>query len=350
MGSIESDSLDKTTIDLPIINISTFTSEVGKQALHAAAKYGFLYIDTASTTFTPEIIDRQFAISEKFFALPLDEKKNYQITMENKGWTGMHNEILDPKNQKRGDFKEAMNVGEFSVAGKPQQEMPAWMEEKTEELHEFEMRCKETCDRILDLLALGLEVEGEDGQAFFSKRHTNPSGSTVRLLHYPAVENGSFDEEADIRAGAHSDYGSCTLLFQRLGQPGLEIRTPDEKGWASVPVIPNGYTSTTLPPILLNIGDLLSYWTNDMLKSTVHRVIFPKGEKKDRYSIAYFCHPGNEEKLVAVPSKMVQDLKLEEGVEVGYGGGAATKRAITAKEHLNNRLRATYDFRKPLAA
>ena len=87
-----------------------------------------------------------------------------------------------------------------------------------------------------------------------------------------------------------------------------------------------------------------------MLKSTVHRVIFPQGETKDRYSIAYFCHPGNEEKLVAIPSKMVQGLELDEGVEVGYGGGATTERAITAREHLDNRLAATYDFRKPIGA
>lgn len=34
--------------------------------------------------------------------------------------------------------------------------------------------------------------------------------------------------------------------------------------------------SKTGVPILVNIGDLLSYWTNGLLKSTVHRVVFPK--------------------------------------------------------------------------
>ena len=349
MGSLGS-SNGNATIDLPIIDISEFDRATGRAMLDAATKYGFLYISTPSTVFTPEVIDREFALSEKVFSLPLDEKKEYQIDENNKGWTGMHNEILDPKHQKRGDWKEAFNVGEFSESGSPVQPLPDALASDTAQLYDFEMKCRQTCNSILDLLALGLEVEGPNSTTFFSTRHTKPSGSTTRLLHYPSVPDSvPMEAEVDIRAGAHSDYGSCTLLFQRAGQPGLEIRTPNDE-WAPVAVIPPAYesTSTTTPPILVNIGDLLSYWTNGLLKSTVHRVIFPGGEKKDRYSIAYFCHPANDEKLVPVPSQIVRDCKLEEGVEVGYGGGASKERAMTAKEHLMNRLEATYGFRKPV--
>jgi isopenicillin N synthase-like dioxygenase len=343
MGSL---GLRNEAINLPIIDISTFDKATGKAMLDASIKYGFLYIATPSTTFTPEVIDAQFALSQQLFALPTSQKSEYQIDENNKGWTGVHNEILDPKHQKRGDWKEAFNVGEF-INDVPNQPLPEILSNAESQLFDFETKCRETCARILDLLALGLEVEGEDAERFFSVRHTKPSGSTTRLLHYPSVpDEVPMEAEVDIRAGAHSDYGSCTLLFQRAGQPGLEIRTPDDT-WAPVAVIPEGYESST-PPILVNIGDLLSYWTNGLLKSTVHRVIFPAGEKKDRYSIAFFCHPANDEKLVPVPSKMVRDTKLDEGVEVGYGGGATKERALTAREHLMNRLEATYGFRKPV--
>jgi isopenicillin N synthase-like dioxygenase len=344
MGSLDNRN---DAIDLPIIDISTFDKATGKAMLDASIKYGFLYIATPSTTFTPQLIDAQFALSEKVFALPTPQKSEYQIDENNKGWTGMHNEILDPKHQKRGDWKEAFNVGEF-IDNKPNQPLPSVLSTAEPQLFDFESRCRSTCARILDLLALGLEVEGEDAERFFSVRHTKPSGSTTRLLHYPSVPDSvPMEAEVDIRAGAHSDYGSCTLLFQRAGQPGLEIRTPYDT-WAPVAVIPPSYesVSTTTPPILVNIGDLLSYWTNGLLKSTVHRVIFPAGEKRDRYSIAFFCHPANDEKLVPVPSRMVRDTKLDKGAEVGYGGGATKKRAMTAKEHLMNRLEATYGFRK----
>jgi len=98
---------------------------------------------------------------------------------------------------------------------------------------------------------------------------------------------------------------------------------------------------------LVNIGDLLSYWTNGLLKSTVHRVIFPKDARRggeDRYSIVYFCHPANETELTAVPSKMVQDRKAEIG-KVGYGGGTG-EATMNAREHLERRLAATYGVRK----
>ena len=81
------------------------------------------------------------------------------------------------------------------------------------------------------------------------------------MLYYPATKT---IEGTDLRAGAHSDFGSLTLLFQLPGQPGLEIKTP-EGHWASVPVDPSNGTSTggqdgeaqKALPILVNIGDLL---------------------------------------------------------------------------------------------
>lgn len=163
-----------------------------------------------------------------------------------------------------------------------------------------------------------------------------------------------------MRAGAHSDYGSITLLFQRPGQPGLEILTP-EGTWAPVPVQPpgcDGTKSSSFPPILVNIGDLLSYWTDGLLKSTVHRVVFPLAEQrlpnpKDRYSIVYFCHPLDTAELIPVPSEVVKEFREKNqgrGEVVGFGGGAGSwvpgERALTAKEHLEARLSATYGFRK----
>ncbi len=88
----------------------------------------------------------------------------------------------------------------------------------------------------------------------------------------------------DLSAKRHTP-GSLTLLFQRPSQPGLEIQTPDSV-WAPASVYPPGTEDDGFPPILVNIGDLLSYWTDGLLKSTVHRVVFPDGGRDNRYSMS----------------------------------------------------------------
>ena len=206
----------------------------------------------------------------------------------------------------------------------------------------------------MDLFGKALSIQ-ENG--WFAERHDlarGPTGSILRLLYYPAVEMPSSD--ADVRAGAHSDYGSVTLQFQRPGQPGLEIWAPSER-WESVPVDPTSHAGSTpgTLPILLNIGDVLSYWTNGLLKSTIHRVVFPQPapgvEIKDRYSMAYFCHPIHTTELEPVPSNLVQSMsgsaeaKTQLNKVKGLGGG----KVLTAHDHLDARLRATYEPKPPAA-
>ena len=108
------------------------------------------------------------------------------------------------------------------------------------------------------------------------------------------------------------------------------------------------------PPILVNIGDLLSYWTSGLLKSTVHRVVFPHGRDQqhgtadDRYSMVYFCHPLHSAELVPVPSKLVEEHRQQMGIgkdgnaDGAAGGGDAEGKVLTAQEHLASRLAATY--------
>jgi isopenicillin N synthase-like dioxygenase len=98
----------------------------------------------------------------------------------------------------------------------------------------------------------------------------------------------------------------------------------------------------------MNIGDLLSYWTNGLLRSRVHRVVFPSSGNGDgeetgtgvvegegdvdgpRYSIAYFCHPFGGAELGAVPSERVKGYKGG----LAEGNPYAERRVMTADEHL----------------
>ncbi|KAF2138868.1 uncharacterized protein K452DRAFT_300923 [Aplosporella prunicola CBS 121167] len=324
--------------DIPVIDIATPTPAVAKQLLAAASAHGFVFVRNHDIGLPPEDIQAMFALSRTFFESPYQVKAECPyVPDKNQGWVGMQRETLDPKTQKRGDFKEAFNVGEY-VDGRAAQPLPKPFAPHEAQLGRFADQCHGLCNKILRVFGMAFEIaEDEGGAEWFVKRHDRsqgPSGSILRLLYYPSVPTESHDE-TDIRAGAHSDYGSITLLFQLPGQPGLEILTR-ENAWAPVPVNP---LDDAVPPILVNIGDLLSYWTDGLLRSTVHRVIFPQGEQHrgaaDRYSMAYFCHPLDEARLVPVPSAIVR----EHGRDKGAGEAA---KVLTAKDHLVGRLAATY--------
>lgn len=282
-----------------------------------------------------------FVMSKGFFALPLEEKKKFALSAEtdNRGFGGINSERLDPATQKKGDPKEAFNIGKY-VNGKPIQPMPEFFNESdnAQIMSNMQNKLFDLSQRILKLLAMGLKIdESAGGCDWFANRHKRDSlsGSALRLLYYPGQKKT--DPEDVIRAGAHSDYGSIALLFQREGEEGLEILSPVSKKWEPVPYVAPKEPGMA-PPVVVNVGDLLSYWTCGVLKSTVHRVKFPakfQEEGTDRYSCVFFCHPERDVQLEPVPSAKIASVT---------GRGANEGKIITAQEHLDSRLSATYGY------
>lgn len=117
-------------------------------------------------------------------------------------------------------------------------------------------------------------------ESFFVPYHDR-TDSTLRLLHYPPLR--SAPAPGQLRAGAHTDLGGMNLLFQD-DEGGLEIQAPDGS-WIAAPAIPG--------TAIVNTGDLISRWTNGMLRSSPHRVVNPAGEAahKNRYSFVLFHSP-----------------------------------------------------------
>ncbi|KAK3378486.1 hypothetical protein B0H63DRAFT_248598 [Podospora didyma] len=335
-----------TVANIPVIDISGNQQQAAKELVDAAIEHGFIFIKNTGQDIPVEAVDGAFDLSRKLFSAPVEEKQSCVYQKNNRGWSSMKYETLDPKNQRVGDFKEAFNFGEF-VDGQAQQPIPPTIAPYEAQICAFRDLCYEMSLRINTLLGIGLEVDPPD---FFSAAHLREkgaSGTILRLLYYPPLANTDADRE-DVRAGAHSDYGSMTMLFRLKGQAGLEIQTR-ENTWAPVPVCPPGTENDPAPPILVNIGDLLSYWTNGLLRSTVHRVVFPGPGKEvvegetdtdPRYSMAYFCHPVGTMPLTPVPSERVR--KVNAPADASAGNPHAERKVLTADEHLNMRLRASY--------
>jgi isopenicillin N synthase-like dioxygenase len=103
--------------------------------------------------------------------------------------------------------------------------------------------------------------------------------SALRALHYPATTTVPLDRQQ--RAGAHTDYGSLTILLPQPGSRGLEIRDPSGD-WIEVPAEPGVF--------VINIGDLMARWTADRWVSTLHRVV-ARPNQPARQSLAFFHQP-----------------------------------------------------------
>jgi isopenicillin N synthase-like dioxygenase len=76
-----------------------------------------------------------------------------------------------------------MNFGDFKDS-KAQQPLPPSLKPHESEINDFADLCNKTCTRILNLLALGLEVRTCTYSIYISPS-ANGTADTPRLLHNP---------------------------------------------------------------------------------------------------------------------------------------------------------------------
>ena len=97
-----------------------------------------------------------------------------------------------------------------------------------------------------------------------------------------------------VRAAEHEDINLITLLMGASSE-GLQVLNKQGE-WVSITALPN--------QLVVNVGDMLQRLTNNVLKSTTHRVINPPREKwgSSRYSIPFFLHPRSEMRLDCLSS------------------------------------------------
>lgn len=323
---------------LKTVDVSEINAEAGKELVEAAISKGFLMVEGHG--FSQKEVDDLFELCRDFFACSFDYKSKYARDDTNHGYVS--SETLDPQYSKKPDPKEALNISGLDfTSGKACKPLPDCFDaEKSAFVESVILRLFELSRTLLEILALGLEIKDTPecpGQDWFNKRYdpVKKSSSTFRLLHYPSQKNFALD--VLIRAGAHTDYGSMTLLFQRENEEGLEIYAQNK--WQPVPFVAGTSSHKgEAPPIIVNVGDLLSFWTGGLLKSTVHRVKFPPENLvngRDRYSIVFFSHPNDDALLEPVPSDIVQS-------KGDRGANRANVEGITARQHLEKRFVGTY--------
>ncbi|KAI0166954.1 Clavaminate synthase-like protein [Hypoxylon sp. FL1284] len=279
---------------IPRISLRDFESRkdaITAELVAAAESDGFFAI--VDHGISASEITAQFALAERFFALPDAVKAAAPFTPRNTGW--------EKRAQVRpstgaADQKESyqMQYGAAAMAGAwpPEDALPGFREECLA----FMRRAQAVSERLMVCFARGLGLADDEG--YFVRAHdvSRPDAQTVlRLLHYFALDPAVATPEGYYRAGPHADWDFLTLLFQRPGQSGLEI-CPGREVFTEFGV---GDRWTKVEPaegeIVCNIGDLLMSWSDDRFKSTFHRVKTPTDPAVDyygpRYSMAYFNQP-----------------------------------------------------------
>ncbi len=175
----------------------------------------------------------------------------YTDVDSNFGYQGMEVERLDPASMP--DLKESFTMRNLAAVAPQERLWPAGdFRSAALELHRAAVA---VARKILSLLATCLDLPTD----FFNARHRGEN-ITLRYLHYPA--GLAARSHAQLGAGAHTDYGSITLLLQDdVG--GLEVRSVDGQWRTAIPVPDT---------IVINAGDLMERWTNGRFRSTLHRV------------------------------------------------------------------------------
>ena len=266
--------------EIPVVDISAMLGEdaVAKKELanvvrDAANRIGFLYIKNHGVS--NEVIEAARTATDDFYKLPEEIKLKYDVmkSARHKGYVPVGGLSADPL---ISDLQEGYEVGLELPEDDPDylsgnlllgpNIWPTEIPEFQQDVYGYFEETMALGKRIYSLFALALNLP----ENFFDAMITKPCAQ-LRLLYYPDTDA----KEAHVGIGAHTDYESFTVLWQ--SEKGLQVQNREGR-WIEAPPIDGTF--------IINIGDMLMRWTNDLFVSTPHRVLNTSGKK--RYSFALF--------------------------------------------------------------
>lgn len=292
---------DAATAAIPIIDYGPYfagtpgaLARLAVQVRQACESVGFFYI--AGHGIEQALVDRAFAASKRFHALPLDQKLGLKLNENNIGYLPVNASVQGAStvhkatkpNQNESFFVSHDRGADHPDvrAGKPlrgRNQWPDGLPGLRDDVMSYFKALEALCDRMLPAFAAALDLPAE----FFAPFFANEGHATLRMLHYPpqvAVEDNLFGQ------APHTDNSFMTVLA-RTDVPGLAVRLTSGE-WFPPPVIPGTF--------LVNLGNIMRRWSNDRFLSTPHGVLNESGS--DRYSIAYFHSPNPDTVIECVPS------------------------------------------------
>ena len=329
-----------TSSRIPIIDVSQFTSGSDAASLQLAAevnqaceKVGFLVVTGHGVP--ARTIERMHALGRQFFDLPMQTKRHYQSNDPHihTGYQGPAERSLANSlrpNESLPDLREGFSSNRIDLDTSvdyfrtPQARVLYPATRWPKEVPDFQAIWRdyyvglETLARRLMrvfAVALGLPVSAFDAKI---DKHF----SSLVIYNYP--EQRKRPTAGQLRGGAHTDFGSLTIVHADWTIPGGLQVYYENREWLDVPAVPGAF--------VVNIGDLMAQWTNNRWVSTLHRVANPpwnQAGRSRRQSIVFFCSPNYDVLVECLPTCRDAD-------------GSARYPPVTAGDHHLEKLRRMY--------
>jgi isopenicillin N synthase-like dioxygenase len=286
---------------LPVIDFSAFTGNgsvaekrtVAAEIRTACTDLGFFYL--SGHGLPDSHIPETFEWAYRFFALPAEIKMKVHSALSdaNRGYNPLPAEDFAKLPTGAPDYKETFDTCREMADGDPEWTtsfMGANQWPSDEDLPGFGAFMRQCLilrlgllRRLMQAIAVGLDLP----ETYFDAAHEYP-GVTMRLLHHPSIDPETADE-TQWSVAQHADYGSLTILAQT--HDGLQVMNA-AGDWIGVPPVPGAF--------VVNVGNLLARWTNDLFLSSIHRVANLTGEA--RISTPMFLMPQGDFPIECIPT------------------------------------------------
>ena len=242
------------------------------------------------------IRDEAWSAAIRFFDLPDEVKRAIAFPEPGYpyGYSGFRAETLARSlddGEAEPDLKESLAVGpdcgppRKPLAGEEWIYSPSLWPEQVPEMRAawtaYYQALSAVAERLLQVMALALDLP-----ATYFERFVDRPITSMRAIRYPAT---SAPTGQALRAGAHTDYGTFTIL-RTDDVPGLEVQDTNGQ-WRSITPDPDFF--------IVNLGDTIAQWTNDRWRSTLHRVVPGTVE---RHSFAFFHMANWDARIECLPT------------------------------------------------
>ncbi|KAI8273997.1 hypothetical protein K4K60_010198 [Colletotrichum sp. SAR11_57] len=306
------DYVELIDLDLSKFEHLETRKELAKDLLQAVTQHGFFTISNHGIS--TKLWDHQMDVANAVMTLSNGEKRPYEGT---------------PEEDQKGIYVGFKPSGELGTKGGFHKEVDHY----NMLLHDFETRphpqiispFKEEIRHLMQTLNDDIH------------RKLLILVAMVLEMSYSPRNDADREKSRDLFLPGHADWSTFSILFS---QPISALQILDNHNqWKWVRYIPH--------TLIVNVGEALEFLTGRLFKATIHRVVTPPVDQRQklRIGILFFTRPNDDKLLVPIAeSPYLQKLGLDTSQETEV---FKTNEYLQAKKRGYKKKELEYDFDRP---